>query len=318
MMEVKMFAESVAEQIKNYLPEHLQEGECRVMEMTKNNNTRLVGLSFRMPENVIAPVVYMESFYDKIRQGEPMEQIMECIAECIEQSVKVQAGQEVLDMGDYQSAADRLTVAVVNTKENLAMLSKMPHEEIEDLSMVCRITLQPEDGGLNGSIRVTNETLEWWGVTKEQLFEKAKENTLRNFPPELYSIEVLAGQLESGENLLQEGKTLSESKCPMYVLTNRLKSYGAGLLAFPQALERVDQLFPEGYYLLPSSIHELIVVPKGGDVSPLELGKMVREVNRTCVSREEFLSDRVYEYDREAGKIRQIPEALEKRRDRER
>lgn len=77
---------------------------------------------------------------------------------------------------------------------------------------------------------------------------------------------------------------------------------------------KVDQLFPEGFYILPSSIHETLIIPKDGAMTPKELGEMVREVNRTEVLREEVLSDRVYEYDREKGKIRQVTESLEKAR----
>lgn len=318
MMEVKLFAENVAGQIKEYLPEHLQEGECSVVEMNKNNNTRLVGLNFHMPGNAVAPVIYMEPFYYKAQQGEPMEQIMKGIAVCIEESVKVDVGMKMRNTKDYQSISDSLTVAVVNTRANLTMMSKMPHEEIEDLSLICQITLLMETDGLNGSIHVTNDRLKEWGVTKEEVFEKAKENTFREFPPELYSIESLFENPDDEKNLLQEGEELPKSDFSMYVLTNRQKYHGAALLVYPQVLEQIDRLIPEGCYLIPSSVNELIVVPKGKDVSPHELGKLVREVNGTYVAKQEILSDRVYEYDKEAGKIRQVPESMEKRRDRER
>lgn len=247
-----------------------------------------------------------------------MERIMEGIAVCIEESIKVNVGIKVPNTKDYQSISDRLTVAVINTKANLTMLSKMPHEEIEDLSMVCYITLLMETEGLNGSIRVTNDRLEEWGVTKEEVFEKAKENTLRDFPPELYTIESLFEDPEDEKNLLQEGEELPKSDFSMYVLTNRHKYQGAALLVYPQVLDRIDQLIPEGCYLIPSSVNELIVIPKEKDSSPHELGRLVREVNATHVARQEILSDRVYEYDKVAGKIRQVPESIEKRRDRER
>ena len=78
-------------------------------------------------------------------------------------------------------------------------------------------------------------------------------------------------------------------------------------------LEKVDQLFPEGFYILPSSVHELLVIPKSLEISPRELGKMVRAISRSEVAKEDQLSDRVYEYDREAGKIRQVPESVKQK-----
>ena len=98
-----------------------------------------------------------------------------------------------------------------------------------------------------------------------------------------------------------------------YVLTNERRIYGAALLAVPGVMEKVDQLFPEGYYILPSSLHEVLIVEKDKNLSAKELGEMVREVNRAEVSPQERLSDCVYEYDREKAAIRQVPESLRSR-----
>lgn len=314
MMEVKMFAEKVAEQIKEYLPEQLRKSECTVMEISKNNGAMLVGISCHMPDNKTAPVLYMESFYNEVQQGKPMEQVMKNIAECLTEAAQIEITSQALDMEEYKAIENYLTVAVVNTRANHAMLSHMPHFEIEDLSMICEISFPITEKGMNGSIKVTDGLFAKWGVTKEQVFEKAKENTLRRQPPELYSMENILGQSGSKGNLLQGEHEMSESNYNMYVLTNSKKNHGAAALAYPKVLEQIDRLFSDGYYIIPSSIHELIIVPKTESMLPQELGKMVREVNRTEVSREDILSDRIYEYDKETEKIRQVPESMEKRR----
>ena len=61
----------------------------------------------------------------------------------------------------------------------------------------------------------------------------------------------------------------------------------------------------------------LLIVPKSPEIDPRELGEMVRAVNRAEVAKEEQLSDRVYEYDREAGMIRQVPESIRQKEVRE-
>ena len=104
-----------------------------------------------------------------------------------------------------------------------------------------------------------------------------------------------------------------------YILSNKSGVFGAVYLASPEVMEKISGLFPEGFYLLPSSVHEILVMPKDGngpgqEKTPFELGEMVREVNRTCVERDEILSDRIYEYDRENGEIRQVPESIKKER----
>ena len=136
--------------------------------------------------------------------------------------------------------------------------------------------------------------------------------------PALVSMDDIMSEMISGyhpDNLLEQSKCIEENaRVPMYVLSNERKSYGAASMICPGVMEKVDQLFPEGFYILPSSIHETLIIPKDGAMTPKELGEMVREVNRTEVLREEVLSDRVYEYDREKGKIRQVTESLEKAR----
>ena len=120
---------------------------------------------------------------------------------------------------------------------------------------------------------------------------------------------------ESSRNLLKAapGENMQSLMGGMYVLTNEQKTYGASLLAVPGIMGKVDQLFPEGYYILPSSIHETIILPKPCGVPAKELGEMVRDINRTQVNREERLSDCVYEYDKEKSAIRQVPESVRRR-----
>lgn len=82
-------------------------------------------------------------------------------------------------------------------------------------------------------------------------------------------------------------------------------------------LEKLDELFPKGFYVVPSSIHETIVMPKvicEMETSPRLIGEIVRDINQKYMDRKEILSDRIYEYDKKSGKIRQVPESIEKER----
>ena len=86
---VKAFAEGVTQQIKDYLPEEYQDMQCEISEQQKNNGVVLTGMILNMPGQKIAPVVYMEPFYDQVRKGEPMDQIMNRIADVCRQSLSV-------------------------------------------------------------------------------------------------------------------------------------------------------------------------------------------------------------------------------------
>lgn len=81
--------------------------------------------------------------------------------------------------------------------------------------------------------------------------------------------------------------------------------YGASAIAYPEAMQQVFALFDEDFFLLPSSQQELIAVPF--DKMEIEnLKAIVRKVNHTEVSAADWLSDSVYYYDHEAGKVKLV------------
>ena len=319
---VRAFAEGVTQQIKDYLPEDYQNMQCEVSEQQKNNGVVMTGIVLNMPGQKIAPVVYMEPFYDQIRKGEPMDQIMNRIADVCRQSLSVRELPESLDFADYDSVKDYLTVQVINTKTNQRMLSGVPHKEMEDLSVICRIEFPSPTGEGTGSIKVTHELMSQWEVRPQEVYQQALENAVKNCPPVLVSMDdvlmELSGLPFETKNLLQMEEGEEIPKEGMYVLSNQTKLNGASVLAYPNLQEQLESVFPQGCYLLPSSLHEMIVVPKEMTVSPKELGEMVREVNKTEVARDEILSDRVYEFDKEKRRLRQVPESIEKAKEMER
>ena len=119
MIAEKVFAEGVAKDIRNYLPPEYEDADFQVVQKNKNNGIQLIGVQVNLPERNASPIIYMEQFFDEIRQGEPVERVMNRIASCIEK---------------YDSLKEHLAIKLVNTQANRKMLQEMPHENIEDLS----------------------------------------------------------------------------------------------------------------------------------------------------------------------------------------
>lgn len=323
MIEVKMFAEGVARQMKDYLPEAYQDVTCKVTEQQKNNGTVRIGLLLERPGARIAPIVYMEPLYMEVQKGKPMEQVMLQMAEICKRSLEIKALPEQIDMTDYDAVKEYLSIQVINQKANQKLLSRLPHKEIEDLAVICQIEFPAPDGEGIGAIKVTEELFSFWGVDQETVYQKALENAEKKNPPILTNInETLKGSFgiqPEPSNLLETEKGAIDSADPgLYVLRNKTQIDGASVLAYPHLPEQLQKVFPQGYYILPSSVHEVLIVPKHHTVTPKELGEMVREVNRKEVAREEVLSDRVYEFDKETGRLCQVPESMERTKERER
>lgn len=321
MSTVKIFAEDVAERIHSYLPGEYASVQCEVKEFLKNNGIRMTGIEFQREGSSISQIIYLEPFFEDIRQGKETETVLKDIANSYIQNVNTgrMAEMNTQQLMDFESVRQSIEPVLVHTAENRELLGQMPHRKIADLSLYYRIVFQDQGNDMQASMSITNGHMKQWGVTEQELYHQAVANMENRETNTLTPMEDVLAFMFTGKgkerNLLKEG-TVECANLPQegfYVLTNERRIYGAALLAVPGVMEKVDRLFPEGYYILPSSLHEVLIVEKDKNLSAKELGEMVREVNRTEVSPQERLSDCVYEYDREKAAIRQVPESLRSR-----
>ena len=319
MNTVKVFAEGVAKQIHDYLPSEYGNVQCEIQENLKNNGVRLVGIEFHKADSTVSPVLYMESYYEDIKQGKEVGIVMQDIANSYIQHERSSRAIDERSLMDYEYVRQWIEPVLLNTADNREMLAQMPHRKMADLSLYYSVVFPNQGDDMRASMKIKNGHMAYWSVSEQDLYtqpisniESRETNTL--FPMDSVLAAMLTGR-EKGQNLLKAtpGENMQSLPGGMYVLTNEQKTYGASLLAVPGIMGKVDQLFPEGYYILPSSIHETIILPKPCGVPAKELGEMVRDINRTQVNREERLSDCVYEYDKEKSVIRQVPESVRRR-----
>ena len=323
MIAEKVFAEGVAKDIRNYLPPEYEDADFQVVQKNKNNGIQLIGVQVNLPERNASPIIYMEQFFDEIRQGEPVECVMNRIASYIEKSSRAPFMNSGIDLTNYDSLKEHLAIKLVNTQANRKMLQEMPHENMEDLSAICYVDFPVESNDGKATMKVKNEHLKMWNVDAKEMFQQARANTQPVNTPILQSMDEMLLSIFNEEghatNLLDESVEFGlRSHDMLYALTNVEKQYGASMITQPEVLNKLEQLFPEGFYVLPSSVHEVLIVPDNGEMEPKMLGEMVREVNKNEVERQEVLSDRVYSYDKEKHQIRQEPDSIQKVKEMER
>lgn len=116
MNTVKIFAEGVAQQIKDYLPEKYQNMICEVRVQEKNNVILRNGIVFKIPGQKLAPVIYMEQFYDMVRNGEPLKQIMEQIAEECQKAFNLNKQADKIKLEDYTDVKECLSSLSIQKK----------------------------------------------------------------------------------------------------------------------------------------------------------------------------------------------------------
>ena len=192
-------------------------------------------------------------------------------------------------IGDYSVMKDHLTIQLVGHEGNEEMLQQMPHYDMEDMAVVYRLQIQEDRFG-EASMPVTNAMLRQYGITAEQLHRDALQAASLHQP---YEIKTMGEML----NELSDGLFIPEAAFPLYVATNESRVNGAGVLAYPDFMEAAAERLKDSFFVLPSSIHEVILLPENAAFSIQELQTMVQEINAAEVAPEERLSDYVYHYD---------------------
>lgn len=291
-----------------YLDEINSDVKVSVINVTKNNGCVLTGLQFVREGNCLAPTIYLEGYYKQHEQGINFYKICDEIETAFEAAEK-ESAPDIDFLKDYEIARDKLFCKVINSKRNAKLLKSVPYVECMDLAIVFFIAINI--GEQPGTILLRNNYIEGWDVELGTIYKDALANTINRKKSIVFSMEdVLADMLkEKGDMdsscLADILKDISEhdGRSAMFVLTNSEKWFGAACILDEETLRAFSDRIESDYYILPSSVHELILIPFNENISVNALKEMVNEVNVTQVSDEDYLSDTVYKFSRSLGKV---------------
>lgn len=271
------------------------EYEVKIQTVRKNNNIQMQGLTVVKKGKNISPTVYLDSYYEAYKNGMCMREILETILQIIREETS-RAGVDVNFLSDYESVRDRICFRLINEEKNRDILSEIPYLPFLDLAVCFFYPYEHREIG-SGSILVRNDFLDRWGVSVQEIWRAAHSNTPRIFRPECCSMkEMISGiQEEKTQELPEPGQTEGDNF--LFVLSNRQRIFGSSVLLYDGWPKKIARCFGKNYYILPSSIHEVILLPDSGQEDPEDLRCLIREVNRTQVEGQEVLSDSLYYYD---------------------
>ena len=292
-MNINEFAGKVCNAVKKELGAGYRV-ECK--EVRKNNGVMLRGLLVLGENQNVAPTIYLDTFLEAYESGATFRSILDRLLDiCREDMLR-----EAVDMEFFRSferVRDRICYRLIGRKGNEELLEDIPYIEFLDLAICFYYAYHGESLG-DGTILVHNSHLELWDTCTAELFGLAKRNTQKLFPWVCNSIaEVLgeiAGEDESSEEADEEAFL---QEIPMQVLSNDKRTQGAVCMLYPDVLDTLSGKGKRNFFILPSSVHEVILLEDTGAGSIPELKKMVTEVNATQVAPEEVLSDSLYYYD---------------------
>lgn len=198
----------------------------------------------------------------------------------------------------WEEVKDSIFVGVVNSERNQMNFDegKIFHYDWEGLSFFCMLRQERENG--MRFVHINQAMMKTWGCTFHMIFEQGIKNT--EDESEIIGIDQLIVQL-LGEEAVDGVGNLGEPIFPMYVFTNKMRVLGAAGAFLGSKVKELSKQLESNLFILPSSIHEAILIPDTGKMSVEEFSEMVREINLEQVPEEERLADDIYYYNRALG-----------------
>lgn len=264
----------------------------------KNNGKLRLGLLIQEEGTNLFPAIYLEEYYEKFQNGETLEQIVSEII-LLYQTIKAKNRIDAEHFWDLDRWKKKLGIKVIQTEKNRELLRKIPHLDVLDLSLTFYMILDHQQEG-TATMQITNEHMLQWNLKTEELYEIAMQSAIRLLPAEFCTLSDMIRKITGVE---LETVDQRQKECQMYVLTNSSRIQGAACMFYPHVLDMIGEILKEDFYILPSSIHEVIILPKSKGMKKEELDIMIQDINGTQVETEEVLSDHAYLYERRTGRI---------------
>ena len=293
-----------------------------LQKVSQNNKPAADVLSILPKDKDITPSIYVDEYYSKYQNGVSLGEIVDEILELYRIHM-IEPPFDITRFHDFDKIKPTLVYKLINYERNLSLLERVPHRPFLDLAVVCYFMVEDEAFG-TGTIMVYNEYLSLWKITENELFAAAEENTPRLLPPVLRPLQDLMKDLldskievdygnpektELREELEQEKERLSESihgnkpVYPVYVLSNRMWKNGASVILYPDVLSDFSKNYCSDFYVIPCSVHEVLILPGKPDLNPAMLDAMIQTINHSDVSVTEQLSNHIYHYNAETGRL---------------
>lgn len=272
--------------------------QIKLQEVRKNNNVQHCGLIIQKPDSNIAPTIYMGAFYEMYQKGENMDSIVDRILQVYYQG-EVKKPIDMDFFKDFEQVKDRIVYRVINAERNKELLKEIPHILFLDLAICFYYAFWNEELG-DGMILVYNSHMKMWKTNHQELMKYAQENTKKLYPALFISLDAV---IRENGSLIREELPEPVSFC---VLTNKQKHQGATCILYPGVLENIADKFKSSFYLLPSSIHEVILIKDAGQEDNEFLHELIADANETQLTEDEILSDYPYYYNKSEKRLVQI------------
>jgi hypothetical protein len=198
-------------------------------------------------------------------------------------------------ISDYEQVKDHTYLRMI--PGDSPILKDTPHKMVEDMALVVNIHLESfSDENGRSCVVVSKPLMEMYGVDEKQLFADAEKNSLANEPMVFTPLGDMIKNLIESENL----PSPEEAGIVTYIATNKSGFQGAAVAGYPDFCEKAAEAIGGSFYMLPSSVHEFILIKDDGMPKAKDLNAMIKNVNETVLEPRDILSAQCYHYDAKA------------------
>lgn len=298
-MQYETFKKVILERLTNDIPDPKN---ISIQSVQKNNGYVLDGLVILENHCNISPTIYLNYYYEHYENGISFQEIYHQIMLAYQQN-KPKQNIDVSFFTDFKNTREKIMFKLINYELNKEQLRDIPHIRFLDLAIVFYILIAVNKDIGNATILIHKSHLDFWKITEQDLYQIATGNTCCTLRPKIQNMDEILRDLSDPAG--KSGPCLSgEDDVRMHVLTNQYNLFGAACMLYSGILKSFAERYESDLYILPSSIHEVILIPAKDDSSLSDLSEMVREVNRTQLHEDEVLSDHAYYYSLEEDSIR--------------
>lgn len=247
--------------------------------------------------------LYVRELYECYLNGTTIEEIVQRTLVDLERMKESGILEKAGDLDDYEKIKSDLFIRLLNLERNRKELKNGVYRVVGDIALVLYMRMGHFEGVLS-SFKIRRDMLERWNQDSEEVFDKALLNTYLLTPPRIFKWEKLVFDADyTGDNFMNILSDFPLKKDSMgNCLSTTERTNGAVAVFLPGVAERLGNLMGSGFYMVFTSIHE-VMIHHDKKVKVEELRGVLKETLKEATPEEDFLTLNIYHYDRETGRV---------------
>lgn len=248
--------------------------------------------------------VHVEELYVAYQNGIRLNTIVDYICSDVLHAKSIYVYDKTKELMDYDTAKSRLFVRLINYDRNADILRDVVHKTLGDIVFTVYAIVDENEFGIV-STKVLKSMVKKWDKNEDDIFNEAIKNTYYLTPPRIYKWEgVLCDESYAGESFMNDEDICDLDKSfSGNTLSTTRKTNGAIAVFLPGVAEKISELLDSDFYMVFTSIHEVMIHSTGSGVDPKDLKLVLRDTLREVTPSSDYLTSKIYKYNRKTHKF---------------